>query len=178
MRPAALRARPWSAYIPRAERRRFGDPLGISQLITPGCRREMAASNRFAALSPAAARCLVLLPGVGGAQSLVRGDLAVLGREASCSCRSPVQVHFVLLVRIFSLGEQVRRFEHVCAQKSITSALKFHQVASGFSFQSDTATKDYEEDHVISPAVGRFPNGTSLDGTAWPIRAQFGCSAD
>ncbi len=48
---------------------------------------------------------------------------------------------------------------------SVTTALKIRQLASGYSFQGDMSTKDYEEDHLISLELGGSP---TAEANLWP----------
>lgn len=48
---------------------------------------------------------------------------------------------------------------------SVTTALKIKQLASGYDFQGDMSTKDYEEDHLISLELGGSP---SAEANLWP----------
>jgi hypothetical protein len=48
---------------------------------------------------------------------------------------------------------------------SVTTALKIHQLASGYSYNGDTVTGDYEEDHLISLELGGAP---SAEANLWP----------
>jgi hypothetical protein len=48
---------------------------------------------------------------------------------------------------------------------SFTTALKVQQLASGYTYNGDRATKDYEEDHLISLEIGGAPNDPA---NLWP----------
>jgi Protein of unknown function (DUF3761) len=48
---------------------------------------------------------------------------------------------------------------------SFTTGLKVAQLASGYTYQGDTATRDYEEDHLISLEIGGAP---SSKANLWP----------
>jgi hypothetical protein len=48
---------------------------------------------------------------------------------------------------------------------SVTTGLKVAQLASGYTYQGDTATRDYEEDHLISLEIGGAPNA---EANLWP----------
>ena len=48
---------------------------------------------------------------------------------------------------------------------SFTTRLKKEQLASGYTYQGDTATRDYEEDHLISLEIGGAP---SAEANLWP----------
>jgi hypothetical protein len=48
---------------------------------------------------------------------------------------------------------------------SFTTALKERQLASGYAFHGDTATADYEEDHLISLEIGGSPTS---ELNLWP----------
>jgi Protein of unknown function (DUF3761) len=48
---------------------------------------------------------------------------------------------------------------------SVTTGLKVAQLASGYSYKGDTATGDYEEDHLISLEIGGAP---SAETNLWP----------
>jgi hypothetical protein len=48
---------------------------------------------------------------------------------------------------------------------SFTTGLKVAQLASGYTYQGDTATRDYEEDHLISLEIGGAP---SSEANLWP----------
>ncbi|MBC7517522.1 MAG: DUF3761 domain-containing protein [Microbacteriaceae bacterium] len=48
---------------------------------------------------------------------------------------------------------------------SFTTALKVKQLASGYSYQGDTRTADYEEDHLISLELGGSP---TAEANLWP----------
>jgi hypothetical protein len=48
---------------------------------------------------------------------------------------------------------------------SFTTRLKREQLASGYTYQGDTATRDYEEDHLISLEIGGAP---SAEANLWP----------
>lgn len=48
---------------------------------------------------------------------------------------------------------------------SITTQLKVQQLASGYAYKGDTATGDYEEDHLISLELGGAPSATT---NLWP----------
>ncbi len=48
---------------------------------------------------------------------------------------------------------------------SVTTALKVAQLASGYTYKGDTATGDYEEDHLISLELGGAP---SAEANLWP----------
>ncbi len=48
---------------------------------------------------------------------------------------------------------------------SLTTALKVAQLASGYTYKGDTATGDYEEDHLISLELGGAP---SAEANLWP----------
>jgi hypothetical protein len=48
---------------------------------------------------------------------------------------------------------------------SVTTALKVAQLASGYTYNGDTATGDYEEDHLISLELGGAP---SAEANLWP----------
>jgi hypothetical protein len=48
---------------------------------------------------------------------------------------------------------------------SFTTRLKREQLASGYTYRGDTATRDYEEDHLISLEIGGAP---SAEANLWP----------
>ena len=48
---------------------------------------------------------------------------------------------------------------------TLTTALKKQQLASGYAYHGDTATADYEEDHLISLELGGAPNAAI---NLWP----------
>jgi hypothetical protein len=48
---------------------------------------------------------------------------------------------------------------------SVTTELKKEQLASGYAYKGDTATGDYEEDHLISLEIGGAPNA---EANLWP----------
>ena len=48
---------------------------------------------------------------------------------------------------------------------SLTTRLKQEQLASGYTYQGDTTTGDYEEDHLISLELGGAP---SAEANLWP----------
>jgi len=48
---------------------------------------------------------------------------------------------------------------------SLTTSLKEEQLATGYTYKGDTATKDYEEDHLISLEIGGAP---SAEANLWP----------
>ena len=48
---------------------------------------------------------------------------------------------------------------------SVTTGLKVGQLASGYTYQGDTATRDYEQDHLISLELGGAP---SAPANLWP----------
>jgi hypothetical protein len=48
---------------------------------------------------------------------------------------------------------------------SVTTELKVAQLASGYTYKGDTATGDYEEDHLISLEIGGAP---SAEANLWP----------
>jgi len=48
---------------------------------------------------------------------------------------------------------------------SVTTGLKVAQLASGYTYKGDTATGDYEEDHLISLELGGAP---SAEANLWP----------
>ena len=48
---------------------------------------------------------------------------------------------------------------------SFTTGLKEKQLATGYTYKGDTATKDYEEDHLISLEIGGAP---SAEANLWP----------
>ena len=48
---------------------------------------------------------------------------------------------------------------------SLTTRLKQEQLASGYTYRGDTATGDYEEDHLISLELGGAP---SSEANLWP----------
>jgi Protein of unknown function (DUF3761) len=48
---------------------------------------------------------------------------------------------------------------------SVTTSLKVAQLASGYTYKGDTATGDYEEDHLISLELGGAP---SAEANLWP----------
>ena len=48
---------------------------------------------------------------------------------------------------------------------TVTTELKKEQLASGYSYKGDTATGDYEEDHLISLEIGGAPNA---EANLWP----------
>jgi Protein of unknown function (DUF3761) len=48
---------------------------------------------------------------------------------------------------------------------SVTTTLKVAQLASGYTYKGDTATGDYEEDHLISLELGGAP---SAEANLWP----------
>jgi Protein of unknown function (DUF3761) len=48
---------------------------------------------------------------------------------------------------------------------SVTTSLKVAQLASGYTYKGDTATADYEEDHLISLELGGAP---SAEANLWP----------
>jgi hypothetical protein len=48
---------------------------------------------------------------------------------------------------------------------SVTTGLKVGQLASGYTYQGDTATRDYEQDHLISLDLGGAP---SVPANLWP----------
>ena len=48
---------------------------------------------------------------------------------------------------------------------SFTTSLKVAQLASGYTYKGDTATGDYEEDHLISLELGGAP---SAEANLWP----------
>src|SRR5664279_2671324 len=48
---------------------------------------------------------------------------------------------------------------------SFTTRLKKEQLASGYTYKGDRATKDYEEDHLISLEIGGAP---SAEANLWP----------
>jgi hypothetical protein len=53
----------------------------------------------------------------------------------------------------------------VRAPASFTTRLKKEQLASGYTYQGDTATRDYEEDHLISLEIGGAP---TAEANLWP----------
>jgi hypothetical protein len=48
---------------------------------------------------------------------------------------------------------------------SYTTALKQHQLATGYAYRGDTNTSSYEEDHLISLELGGSP---TAEGNLWP----------
>jgi len=48
---------------------------------------------------------------------------------------------------------------------SVTTRLKIAQLASGYAYRGDTATSDYEEDHLISLELGGAP---AAEANLWP----------
>lgn len=48
---------------------------------------------------------------------------------------------------------------------SLTTALKKKQLASGYAYNGDTSTADYEEDHLISLELGGSPDA---EANLWP----------
>jgi Protein of unknown function (DUF3761) len=48
---------------------------------------------------------------------------------------------------------------------SVTTDLKVQQLASGYTYNRDTSTRDYEEDHLISLEIGGAP---SAEANLWP----------
>lgn len=48
---------------------------------------------------------------------------------------------------------------------SVTTELKKEQLGSGYAYKGDTATGDYEEDHLISLEIGGAPNA---EANLWP----------
>lgn len=48
---------------------------------------------------------------------------------------------------------------------SYTTALKQHQLATGYAYRGDTDTSSYEEDHLISLELGGSP---TAEGNLWP----------
>ena len=48
---------------------------------------------------------------------------------------------------------------------SVTTALKIQQLATGYAYNGDTATRDYEEDHLISLELGGAPAAVA---NLWP----------
>lgn len=48
---------------------------------------------------------------------------------------------------------------------SVTTKIKVAQLASGYTYRGDTATGDYEEDHLISLELGGAP---SAEANLWP----------
>jgi hypothetical protein len=48
---------------------------------------------------------------------------------------------------------------------SVTTALKKHQLATGYAYKGDMKTKDYEEDHLISLELGGAPASAA---NLWP----------
>jgi len=48
---------------------------------------------------------------------------------------------------------------------SVTTGLKVGQLASGYTYQGDTATREYEQDHLISLELGGAP---SAPANLWP----------
>jgi hypothetical protein len=48
---------------------------------------------------------------------------------------------------------------------SVTTALKVRQLATGYSYNGDTSTSHYEEDHLISLELGGAP---SAEANLWP----------
>ena len=48
---------------------------------------------------------------------------------------------------------------------SVTTALKRAQLASGYTYQGDTSTSAYEQDHLISLELGGAP---SAEANLWP----------
>jgi hypothetical protein len=48
---------------------------------------------------------------------------------------------------------------------SFTTRLKKEQLACGYTYQGDTATRDYEEDHLISLEIGGAP---TAEANLWP----------
>ena len=48
---------------------------------------------------------------------------------------------------------------------SVTTGLKVHQLASGYAYNGDVATRDYEEDHLIALELGGAP---SAETNLWP----------
>ena len=48
---------------------------------------------------------------------------------------------------------------------SATTGIKVAQLASGYTYKGDTATRDYEEDHLISLELGGAP---STEANLWP----------
>ena len=48
---------------------------------------------------------------------------------------------------------------------SVTTGIKVAQLASGYTYKGDTATGDYEEDHLISLELGGAP---SAEANLWP----------
>jgi hypothetical protein len=47
----------------------------------------------------------------------------------------------------------------------VTTGLKIEQLATGYAYRGDTATGDYEEDHLISLELGGSP---SAEANLWP----------
>jgi hypothetical protein len=50
-------------------------------------------------------------------------------------------------------------------EASVTTNLKEEQLASGYTYEGDMATRDYEEDHLISLEIGGAP---SAEANLWP----------
>jgi hypothetical protein len=48
---------------------------------------------------------------------------------------------------------------------SVTTGLKVEQLASGYTYEGDTTTGDYEEDHLISLEIGGAPDA---EANLWP----------
>ena len=48
---------------------------------------------------------------------------------------------------------------------NVTTAMKIRQLVSGYSYQADTLTADYEEDHLISLELGGSPTS---EANLWP----------
>ncbi|WP_246142145.1 DUF3761 domain-containing protein [Lacisediminihabitans profunda] len=48
---------------------------------------------------------------------------------------------------------------------SVTTALKVRQLSTGYSYNGDTSTADYEEDHLISLELG---GAASAEANLWP----------
>ena len=48
---------------------------------------------------------------------------------------------------------------------SVTTGLKVEQLASGYAYEGDTTTGDYEEDHLISLEIGGAPDA---EANLWP----------
>ncbi|WP_222706803.1 hypothetical protein, partial [Lacisediminihabitans profunda] len=47
---------------------------------------------------------------------------------------------------------------------SVTTALKVRQLSTGYSYNGDTSTADYEEDHLISLELG---GAASAEANLW-----------
>ena len=98
--------------------------------------------------------------GSGGEAVLPTGAvLPNLSRTPGATNTSVTQANIGQTICISGWTSTIRPPSHV------TTALKIRQLASGYAYQTDTLTADYEEDHLISLELGGSPTS---EANLWP----------